>query len=198
MCVFIKLHITVQSNPALPFQSFYTVNNCITPLLMRITKTSDLTRRRDTHSLSTFVQLLHLSPERLALPSLPPFYSLDFLGRHLLSQHFLVYDFFSFRSSLLRFPHPVHHSTLLGFLVLLRLFFTLRDPWSSCMSFASRPLALVLRKIRPSCWGVGPCGCGCWLLIRVAPSANLHHLLCVPILFLYVYLCVSMCVCVIF
>ena len=44
-----------------------------------------------------------LSPERLALSSLLPFYSLDLLGGHLLSQYFPVYVFFSFRPSLTPF-----------------------------------------------------------------------------------------------
>ena len=95
------------------------------------------------------------------LPASFLFYSLDYLGRQLLNQHFLVYVFY-----LPAQVSPVSHmtsTTLVGFLR----FFNSPLP-SPVLSLVSRPWALVLSMMRWSRWGVRSCGCDCCLLVGVA------------------------------
>ena len=75
--------------------------------MILITKISDQTRQRG-HTLSTCTFLT--SPECLVLLPLLPCYSLDCLGRQLLSQPFLVYIFSCFQRNPPRFPHRAYNS----------------------------------------------------------------------------------------
>ena len=72
--------------------------------MILITKTSDQTRQRDTHSL--LVQFLLELWVPCSLPLLPC-YSLEYLSWKLLDQPFLFYVFSSFHPTLPRFPHGV-------------------------------------------------------------------------------------------
>ena len=98
--------------------------------MILITKASAQMRQRE-HIISSV--LFFLSLERLALPSLLPSYSLDYLGRQLLNQHSLVYVFFLFPPK--SPPFLTSHLQLLwGF---LRFFAS--PPPSPVLSLASRP-----------------------------------------------------------
>ena len=123
VCVF-KLHITAQPGPVVlvilchsHWSSQGGINDTYYENLW-----SDATK--GTHSL--YLHNSCLSSGYLVLPPLLPCDFLDYLGRQLLNQLFLVFVFLSFRPSLPRFPHRVY--IFLLFLALLCLSFAVPDP----------------------------------------------------------------------
>ena len=124
MYVFIKFHITAQSGSVILVVLCQSRWFSLGGSMIHITKTSDQTRQM---RYTLYLYSSFFSPECLALPSLLPYYSLNYL-----IQYFLDCVFFSFRPSLPRFPHHTYNT--FGFLALLRVFSILHDPVSRLSS----------------------------------------------------------------
>ena len=132
VCVFIELHVTAQSGPAILVilcHSRWSSQGGITATYDE-NLSSDVTK--GIHSLYSS----HLSPGCLAPPPLLPLYFLHLPGQYLLNQHSL-FSTFSCPSARVspRVPHRV--LTLVGLFALLRLSSALLDPVSRLPSRGS-------------------------------------------------------------